>query len=94
MDHISKLLRKQPQEDMTSLVKSLVKTEMMKDTFPQLSTLAYISLTIPIGTALVERTFSHIRIIKNHLRNRLGDKGLSYLMKTGIESPKNLSDDV
>ena len=32
-------------------------------------------------------------MIKSRLRNRLGEKGLSYLMKIAIKSPKNLSDD-
>ena len=38
-------------------------------------------------------SFSQMKMIKSRLRNRLGEKGLSYLMKIAIESTKNLSDE-
>ena len=50
-------------------------------------------MTILVRTASVEQSFSQMKLIKSRLRNRLGEKGLSYLMKIVIESPKNLSDD-
>ena len=59
---------------------------------PNLNTLASICLTIPIGTASVERSFSQMKMIKNRLRNRFGEKSLSHLMKIAIESPEKLSD--
>ena len=49
-------------------------------------------MTILVRTASVEQSFSQMKMIKSRLRNRLGEKGLSYLMKIAIESPKNLSD--
>ena len=48
-----------------------------------------ICLTIPIGTASVERSFSQMKMIKTRLRNRLGEKSLSHLMKIAIESPRS-----
>ena len=47
--------------------------------------------TIPAGTASVERSFSHIKLIKTRLRNSLRETNLSHLMKTVIESPQSLS---
>ena len=54
--------------------------------------MASIRLTIPIGTASVERSFSQMKMIKTRLRSRLGEKSLSHLMKIVIESPEKLSD--
>lgn len=85
-------LSKQPKEDMASQLNNFVTTEMLKTMFPNLNMLANVCMTIPVGTASVERSFSQMKMIKTHLRNRLGEKSLSYLMKIGIESPKKLSD--
>ena len=38
--------------------------------FPNVSTLATISLSAPVSTASVERSFSHMKQLKTHLRNR------------------------
>ena len=66
---------------------------MLKTMFPHLNTLANVCMTIPVGTASVERSFSQMKMIKNHLRNRLGEKSLSYLMKIAIKAPQKVSDD-
>ena len=50
-------------------------------------------MTILVRTASVEQSFSQMKIIKSRLRNRLGEKGLSYLTKIAIKSTKNLSDE-
>ena len=60
---------------------------------PGLSTLAKICMTIPVGTASVERSFSQMKMIKTRLRNRLGEDNLSNLMKIAIESPESLGDE-
>ena len=60
---------------------------------PGLSTLAKICMTIPVGNASVERSFSQMKMIKTRLRNRLGEDNLSNLMKIAIESPENLADE-
>ena len=65
---------------------------MLQAMFPNLNTLANICLTIPVATASVERSFSQMKMIKTRLRNRMGKKSLSHLMKISIESPEQLSD--
>ncbi len=49
------------------------------------------SLSIPISTASAEQCFSDMKLIKNHLRNRLTELSLSNLMKIVIESPEKLT---
>ena len=44
-----------------------------------------ILLTLPIGTASVERSFSQMKMIKTRQRNRLTDVTLAQLMRTAIE---------
>ena len=63
---------------------------MLETTCPSLSTLAKVGLTIPVGTASVERSFSQQ---KTRLRNCLGDTNLSHLMIIVIESPQSPSDE-
>jgi len=65
---------------------------MLKTVFPHLSTLANVCMTIPVGTTSVEQSFSQMKIIKTCLRNQMGEKSLSYLMKIAIESLQKLSD--
>ena len=77
---------------MASQLHELVTNETLISMLPNLNTLASICLTIPIGTASVERSFSQMKMIKTRLRNRLGEKSLSHLMKLAIESPEKLSD--
>ena len=74
-------LAKKPQKDMASQLHELVTNETLISMFPNLNTLASICLTIPIGTASVERSFSQMKMIKTRLRSRLGEKSLSHLMK-------------
>ena len=68
-------------------------SDMLQIMCPGLSTLAKICMTIPVGTASVERSFSQMKMIKTHLRNRLGEDNLSNLMKIAIESPESLADE-
>ena len=49
--------------------------------FNNLSVIANICLSIPVGTASVERSFSQMKMIKTRLRNHLGEMSLSLLMK-------------
>ena len=65
---------------------------MMKTMFLNLSTLATISLSIPVATASVERSFSQMKLIKTRLQSRLCDTSLSHLMKIAIEYPDKLTD--
>jgi hypothetical protein len=54
------------------LAKKMV--EIKKDVVhPLVYSLVTLSLVLPIATATVERAFSAMNIVKNHLRNRMGD---------------------
>jgi len=47
-------------------------------------------MTIPVGTASVEQSFSQII---TRLRNHLGEENLSHLMKIAIKSSENFQDE-
>ena len=80
----------QPKEDLNE---ELSANPMLHTMCRSLSTLAKVCLTIPVGTASVERSFSQMKTIKTRLRNCLGETNLSYLMKIATESPQTLSDE-
>ena len=77
---------------MKAQLKELTTNSVLIAMFPNLSIIANICLSIPVGTASVERSFSQMKMIKTRLRNRLGEMSLSLLMKIAIESPKKKSD--
>ena len=85
---------KQPKDDMLLQLKELASNEMLENMFPNLNKLAKISISIPVTTASVERSFSQMKMIKTRLRNRLSDSSLSLLMKIAIESPITMSDSI
>ncbi len=85
-------LVKQPKENMKLQLKELAANDMLKTMFPNLNVLARISLTIPVTTASVERSFSQMKLIKTRLRSCLKDSNLSYLMKIAIETSDKLTD--
>ena len=86
------LLVNKPENSMKIQLRELVSNEVMKTLFPNLSKLASISLSIPVTTASVERSFSQMNLIKTRLRSSLSDRNLSNLMKITIESPAELMD--
>ena len=45
-------------------------------------------LTLPVGTATIERSFSQMKMIKTRLRKRLNDTNLMRLMRIAIEGPE------
>ena len=63
-------------------------SSMIKTMFLNLTILGSVCLTIPVGTASVEHFFTHIKMIKPCLGNRLGEHNLSYLMKIALKSPE------
>ena len=81
-----------PKENMKSQLTDMVSNDMLTTMFPNLHTIATISLSIPVATASVERSFSQMKLIKMRLRSSLKDTSLSHLMKIAIESPDKLTD--
>ena len=70
-----------------------VKVEMeisgaYKEIFPGMFMLLDILLSLPVGTASVERSFSQIKLVKKRLRNRITDDNLARLMCIAIEGPE------
>lgn len=86
------LLVKQPHDTTATQLKELVSNDMLKAMFPNLHTIASITLSIPVSTASVERSFSQMKMIKTRLRNSLTDSNLSHLMRIAIETPEELSE--
>ena len=56
-------IAKQPKEDMSSQLNNLL-TRHAQNNVPNLRTLANVCMTLPIGTASVERSFSQMKMIK------------------------------
>ena len=82
-------LSKKAKDRMKLQLKELATNKMLETMFPNLDALAKVGLSILVSTALVEMSFSEMKMIKTQLRNRLGEKSLSYLMKIAIEAPKH-----
>jgi hypothetical protein len=61
--------------------------EMKKDiTYPFVYSLVALSLILLVATAIVEKTFSAMNIVKNRLRNRMGDQWMNDYLVTYIEN--------
>ena len=56
--------------------------------FPETFKMMNTFLVLPIGTASVERSFSHLKMIKTRLRSRLSDCSVTQLMRISIEGPE------
>ena len=63
-------------------------TNAYTDIFPEIFKLLNILLTLPVGTATVERSFSQMKLVKTRLRNRVSDINLARLMRIAIEGPE------
>ena len=85
-------MAKQPKENMKLQLTELATNEMLRSMFPNLNTLATITLSIPVATASVGRSFSQMKLIKTRLRSHLSDTSLSHLIKIAIEFPDKLLD--
>ena len=82
----SKKLTKSP--TFQQVFQGIPKADAYGGIFPEMFKLIYIMLTLPVGTATVERSFSQMKIIKTRLRNRLNDTNLKRLMRIAIEGPE------
>ena len=60
----------------------------MRVYFQKLLKMMNIFLALPIGTASVEQSFSHLKMIKTRLRSRLSDCSIAQLMRISIEGPE------
>ena len=56
--------------------------------FPETFKMMNIILVFPVGTASVERSFSHLKMIKTSLCSRLSDCSVAQLMRIAIEGPE------
>ena len=64
---------------------------MLDKLCPNLSILTKVCLAIPVGTAFVECSFSHVKMIKMRLRNRLGEvKPRSQALRNCAEDAESL----
>lgn len=60
------------------------------NSYPLVYRLIKLALTLPVATATVERCFSGMKIVKNALRNKIGDKYMSHSLVCFVE--KNMLD--
>ena len=56
--------------------------------FPETCEMMNIFLALPIDTASVERSFSHLKVLKTRLHSRLSDCSVAQLMRISIEGPE------
>ncbi|XP_022864430.1 uncharacterized protein LOC111384385, partial [Olea europaea var. sylvestris] len=82
-------------QGLNALAKTLV---VMKkhEVYPLVYRLVTLALILPVATATVERVFSAMKIVKNRLRNRMGDQWLSDSLIAYIESDvlDNIDNDI
>ncbi|XP_026483030.1 zinc finger MYM-type protein 1-like [Ctenocephalides felis] len=71
-------------KDLANLL--LIKNHFMSCSFPEMCTALLLFLTIPVTTASAERSFSKLKLIKNYLRNSMGQHRLSNLAILSIEN--------
>lgn len=64
----------------------LIRKELTHDTYPQYYRLVQLALTLPVGSATAERSFSAMRRIRNWLRSTMGQERFSSLALLNIES--------
>ena len=71
---------------MSGLNDALLELKHLSEAFPNLVRLIKIAMTIAVSTAQCERSFSTLKLVKNHLRSTMGDERLSNLAVLSIES--------
>ncbi len=67
---------------------SIESSEAYAGIFSEMFKLLNIILALPVGTANVERSFSHMKPIKTRLRNRINEQNLIHTMRIAIEGPE------
>ncbi|PKU63519.1 hypothetical protein MA16_Dca022437 [Dendrobium catenatum] len=71
-------------KDIGSLVEKMVQSRK-EILYPLVFKLLKLALVLPVATAGVERSFSAMAIIKNRLRNRIGDQWMNDILIAYIE---------
>nr|XP_011459928.1 PREDICTED: zinc finger MYM-type protein 1-like [Fragaria vesca subsp. vesca] len=71
-------------QGIADLTKKLVETRKHK-TYPYVYLLITLALVLPVATASVERAFSAMNIIKNRIRNRMGDQWMNDSLAVYLE---------
>ena len=66
---------------MQELSARMMSCQSYVETFPEIVKLIQIILCLPVGTAMVERSFTQIKMVKTWLRNQLSDDNLPRLMR-------------
>ena len=82
----SKKLTKSP--TFQQVFEGIQKADTYGGIFPEMFKLINIMLTLPVGTATVERSFSQMKMIKTRLRNRLNGTNLKRLMGLQLKVQK------
>ena len=78
----SKKLTKSP--TFQQVFRGIQKADAYGSIFPEMFKMIKIMLTLPVGTATVERSFRQMKMIKSRLRNRLNDTNLKKLMRIAM----------
>nr|GEW88524.1 hypothetical protein [Tanacetum cinerariifolium] len=68
----------------TELAKEIVRLDK-HSTFPMIYKLLKLALVLPVATAIVERCFSTMKLIKSDLCNRMGDRFLNHVLVCSLE---------
>jgi hAT family C-terminal dimerisation region len=63
----------------------VIQKELTKDVYPQYYRMVQLALTLPVGSATAERSFSSMRRIRNWLRSTMGQERFSSLALLNIE---------
>jgi len=63
----------------------LIQNELAEDAYPQYYKMVQLALTLPVGSATAERSFSAMRRIRNWLRSTMGQERFSSLALLNIE---------
>ena len=72
---------------MQEILDEMNKSHTYGGIFPETWKLLNITMALPVGSAIVERSFSQMKLNKTRLRSRLSDSNLEHLMKISIEGP-------
>ena len=69
----------------TEILQKLQPTNLIPS-FPGLTTICLLFITLPVTVASAERSFSKLKIIKNYLRSTIGQERLDELGMIAIEN--------